>query len=176
MERKICHNKWYRNMNKIYFILFISFLIPFKYSIARESGISKEAIGLLKAEQPKVKWDTKTTVLSDFTCDGITDSATVGYENGKAVWIGVVPGGDGKAKTKPITMGFGINSMEQASFCSTPVEIDVRPIYCEDEDMGKLPGCKQIKGCSEFSMADNSCDSFNFYWDSNQSKLVWWRR
>jgi hypothetical protein len=160
----------------------ISFVLSIALAlIALDAGAKNlkqfdSAISKLHAVEPVVHWDVKTAVTSDVTCDGKSDIVIVGYEKNNIVWLGVILGGESNKEIKPITMSFTVNNENQASFCSVPVEIETQPIVCEDEDIGKLPGCKQVKGCSEFSMIDNACDSFHFYWDSTQKKLVWWRR
>ena len=137
---------------------------------------TENVIAMLNSAESKVKWDVTSAVIADVTCDGKPDAAIVGYENDKVVWLGVVIGGKKDIVLKPITMSFTVDSRNQTSFCSIPVHIEVQPISCKDEDIGTLPGCKEVKGCSEFSMIDNACDSFHFYWDSSKKGLVWWRR
>jgi len=36
--------------------------------------------------------------------------------------------------------------------------------------------CKPTKGCHSFTVIDDECDSFNFYWDSSRRTLAWWRQ
>ena len=147
------------------------------FSVVAQDKITNDIpISILSAAKPMVNWDAKSAVNADVTCDGKVDTAVVGYEKDEAIWLGVVSGAVGNKPTKPVTMRFLVGKETQDSFCSSPVEIEVQPIGCEDDDIGALPGCKEVKGCSEFSMIDSSCDSFHFYWDSSKKKLVWWRR
>lgn len=158
-------------------IIFLALSLMFSTQTFGETDKNADhSILILHAAEPTVAWDAKTAVESDVTCDGALDTAIVGYEKNNIVWLGVVLGGQGNDVIKPTTMSFTVNSENQASFCSVPVHIETQPIVCEDEDIGELPGCVQVKGCSDFSMIDNACDSFHFYWDSSQNKLVWWRR
>jgi len=119
------------------------------------------AIKALQATNQKVNWDAKTAVVDDVTCDGIPDTVIVGYEQ-DAIWLGVVPGTKSDKLGKPTTTRFFLGKQTQDSLCAAPVRIEVYPIECEDEN-GSLPGCKAVKGCSAFSLIDDSCDSFHFY-------------
>ena len=134
------------------------------------------AIAVLHTTKPAVAWDAKTAVSADVTCDGKPDTVVIGYEKKEVVWLGVVPGSDKNRASSPITMSFLIGKHTQDSFCSIPVQIETGPIECNDEELGALPGCKRVKGCSDFSMVDTDCDSFHFYWNSSRKKLAWWRR
>jgi len=133
------------------------------------------AINALQQAKHEVKWDAKTAVVTDVTCDGVPDTLVVGYEKG-AVWLGVVPGPSASKSAKLITTRFSVGKQTQSSFCAVPVRIETEPTECEDEEFGVLPGCKRIKGCLAFSLVDDSCDSFHFYWDSSRKVLTWWRR
>jgi len=133
------------------------------------------AIKALEEAKHEVKWDAKTAVVADVTCDGVPDTLVVGYEK-DGVWLGVVPGPNAGKSAKLTTTRFSVGKQTQSSFCAVPVRIETDPIECEDEEFGALPGCKRIKGCLAFSLVDDSCDSFHFYWDSSRKKLTWWRR
>lgn len=139
---------------------------------AQDKKTTDAAISALHVAQPKVNWDAKTAVSADVTCDGRADTAIVGYDRNEAVWLGVVSGNS----KYPVTMKFLVGKHSQDSFCSIPVQIETHPIDCEGDEGETLPGCKKVKGCSDFSLVDNSCDSFHFYWDSTRKKLAWWRR
>jgi len=143
---------------------------------AQDLKATDSAIAVLRTTKPEVNWDAKTAVSADVTCDGKADTAIVGYEKNEAVWLGVVPGSDKNRASRPVTMRFLIGKHSQDSFCAVPVQIETHPIVCDDEELGALPGCKRVKGCSDFFMVDNACDSFHFYWDSSRKRLVWWRR
>ncbi len=132
------------------------------------------ALKALRKAQPSVSWDEKTTVVADVTCDGSPDTLLMGYQPDK-VWLGVVHGVKQNDAARTETFSFSIGKHTQDSFCSMPIRIETAPIDCEAEE-GALPGCKPVKGCREFSLADDSCDSFHFYWDSARKRLTWWRR
>lgn len=143
---------------------------------AQDLRTTDSAIAILHAAKREVDWDAKTAVSADVTCDGNADIAIVGYEKEQAVWVGVVPGSDKKRVSKPVMMRFPVGKHSQDSFCSVPVQIEAQPIECDDEELGALPGCKRVRGCSDFSIVDHACDSFHFYWDSSRKRLMWWRR
>jgi hypothetical protein len=143
---------------------------------AQDQKVTDAAISILHAAQPEVEWDAKTAVSADVTCDGKSDTAIVGYVKSEAVWLGVVAGNNDNKASKPVVMKFLVGKHSQDSFCAIPVQIETHPIDCDGDEGETLPGCKKVKGCSDFSLVDNSCDSFNFYWDSSRKKLAWWRR
>jgi len=151
------------------FFCFLSFV-----AIAQDLKATDSAVSILKAAQPKVTWDAKSTAFSDVTCDGKTDTIVVGYEKEETVWLGVVYGNKTNLVAKPVTMSFRVGKHSQDSFCSVPIQIKTYPINCSG-DGETLPGCIKLKGCSAFSMVDNTCDSFHFYWDSSLKELQWWR-
>lgn len=144
------------------------------YAYAQEPAALATAANVLREANSKVAWDEKTAVVADVTCDGKADTAFIGYE-GDMVWLGVVPGSKQNKPRKSMTIRFYVGKHSQDSFCAVPVRIEAYPIECENED-GNLPGCKPVKGCSGFSLVDEACDSFHFYWDSARSSLTWWRR
>jgi len=143
-------------------------------AIAQDLKATGSAISILKVAQPTVTWDAETTTLVDVTCDGKADTIIVGYEKDEAVWLGVVYGNKNNLVSKPLTMSFRVGKHSQDSFCSVPVQIKTYPINCSG-DGEALPGCINVKGCSSFAMADNTCDSFHFYWNNSLKELQWWR-
>jgi hypothetical protein len=148
--------------------------------LAGQAGLSTAAgpsagIKALREVKREVNWDAKSAVVADVTCDGVPDTVVVGYER-DAVWIGTVPGTRSNKPAELTTTRFSIGKQTQDSFCGVPVRVEAYPIECEDEEVGALPGCKRVKGCSAFSLVDDACDSFHFYWDSSQKALTWWRR
>jgi hypothetical protein len=115
--------------------------------------------------------DIKTAVIADVRCDGKPDAIMLGSE-GEKVWVGVA--GDSDSRHTPITNSFVVGKQSQDSFCSIPKRIEVASLDCDTGD-GTLPGCKKIKSCQSFSVVDDDCDPFNFYWDSARKTLRWWR-
>ncbi len=133
-----------------------------------------DALNDLRNSGFSANWDANTRVVADVSCDGMADTPFVGYEKG-AVWLGVVLGSKSPIDRKILAMRFGVAKDDQGSFCATPVKLSASPMKCRTED-GPLPGCRQVKGCSALSMADDACDSFHFYWDDSRKSLTWWRR
>jgi hypothetical protein len=131
------------------------------------------ALIMLRASNPNVQWDAKSAATADITCDGIADVFVVGYDN-TSVWLALVPGLKDGNLAKPIVAQFPIDAGVQNGFCAKPVRIEVEPLDCEGES-APLPGCKPTKGASSFSLVDDACDSFHFYWDSERKELLWWR-
>jgi hypothetical protein len=129
------------------------------------------AVSALREAQPSVRWVEKSMIAADITCDGKPDRVAIGYGKDKSVWVGLIPRGG-----NPITMRFSVGKESQDSLCSIPVRLETSELTCSDEEMGDFPGCKEVKGCSAFSVVDDSCDSFHFYWNATDKKLVWWRR
>ncbi len=161
-------------MRRLAFLLGIATVLISVCAVAQQQSSPRSAVDALKAARPNVAWDSKSSVVADVTCDGRADAALVGYE-GNMVWLGVVPGASERNTSVPLTIGFPVGRHSQDSFCAVPVRIEVSPLECRNED-GALPGCKPVKGCSAFSMVDDACDSFHFYWDSSRNTLTWWRR
>jgi len=150
----------------------IAILCAFSASaVAAGETASASAISTLRKAQPSVRWDEKSVVVSDITCDGRPERIAVGYGKDESVWVGFIQRG-----ARPITMQFPVGRHSQNSLCSTPVRLETSSLVCSDEEMGNLPGCKEVKGCSAFSVVDDSCDSFHFYWNTSRKELVWWRR
>lgn len=158
-------------------ILVICILLAATGAVRPEMSLGQETtqtpLEILRSKAPGAMWDEGISVRADVTCDGVADVVMVGHETNVA-WIGVVPGLSSE-QSEPIASSFPIGTHSQGSFCSKPVKIEAYPITCEDED-GALPGCQPVKDCQAFSVIDDACDSFHFYWDSDQKRLTWWRR
>jgi hypothetical protein len=152
---------------------FIVSVSLFAVGLAHADSRLAAALKVLHSTNAAVTWDAKGAKVADVTCDRVADTIVVGYES-KAVWLGIVPGSKSTHVGEPITIRFSVGEHTQNSFCEIPVRISIYPIDCENDE-GPIPGCKVIKGCSAFSLADDACDSFHFYWDSSRKSLTWWR-
>ena len=137
---------------------------------ALASGRDDFMAALLRARSD-VRWDRSTLVEGDFKGDGIVDAAIVGYSNsGLVLAVGTA------AKPSKIQyLNFGINAGEQAAICAAPARLLVVPLSCEQDDVGKLPGCVASPHASGLTIDDNQCDPINLYWDHDQRRLTWWR-
>ena len=131
------------------------------------SGAPYESVGSVK-----VQWDEKSAAVADITGDGLADVIIVGYDD-NSVWVALVPGMKSNKLGKPTIQQFFVGQA-QSSFCAKPVHIELYPLQCEG-DSGPLPGCKQVRGASEFALDDDSCDPIHFYWDQKKKTLRWWR-
>jgi hypothetical protein len=132
----------------------------------------KQAKDILRGAAPQATWEDSLTLKADVTCDGQEDVVVVG-RGADAVWLGVVE--KSKPTAAPLAVRFAIGAKDQGAFCGKPKKIEKTEISCTNEG-GKLPGCVPVKGCSAFTVVEDSCDPFHFYWDSERQSLTWWRR
>jgi hypothetical protein len=128
------------------------------------------ALEVLRYSYPSVNWKAESSKVADVNCDGKPDTVVLGSQKDDAA-VGIVWGTQ-RAPAQLFT--FPIGKHMQNSFCSMPTNIEVSPLDCESDE-GTLPGCKQYHACKAFSVVDDDCDSFHFYWDSSRKTLVWWR-
>lgn len=128
------------------------------------------AVTTLKKASPSTGWTTDSAIVADVDCDGKPDTLIFGSE-AETVVIGIVPGSRSR---KPQVIKFPRSSHTQDGFCAAPVRIETSPLEC-DSSVGPLRGCKPIKSCRAFAVADDECDPFNFYWDSSSKTFRWWR-
>ena len=129
-----------------------------------------DALIELRKTHPTVKWRSQPIAIADVLCEGKPGTVVLGSGKNDVV-VGVV---SGLRQHKTEVLSFPIRSQTQNGFCGVPVRIKVYPRDCET-DLGALPGCKPIKDCRSFSVIDDECDSFNFYWDSSRRAIRWWR-
>ena len=135
-----------------------------------QTSKSVASIDALRHSHPTITWDTKSAKVADVNCDGKLDTIVLGSEKNNVV-VAVLSGAPSVA---PSLFTFPVNQHTQDSFCSVPKRIEISPLDCASDE-GTLPGCKQYKGCRAFSVVDDDCDSFHFYWDSSRKTLAWWR-
>jgi len=149
-----------------------SFIIVALLAASANAQVSKtdDMVSKLQKSHPEVSWNSKSAILADVTCDGKFDAVVLGSQKDTVV-IGVVSGAH---PDKVQLLSFPIRRDTQDGFCAVPKRIEASPMDCETGE-GPLPGCKPVKGCKEFSVMDDECDSFNFYWDSSRKSLAWWR-
>ena len=128
------------------------------------------AIKNLRKLQPDIQWNEKSAVIADVNCDGKRESIVVGKQKSDVV-VAIV---SGQRQDKSDLMSFPIDSATQNGFCGVPVSIEISPLDCASNG-DALPGSKPVQGCQQFSVVDDECDPFNFYWDSAHKRLAWWR-
>ena len=152
---------------RIHRVLLCLFLSVFGASIHAQKTTGP--IDVLRHSRPSTSWDSASAKTADVDCDGKPDTVMLGSDKGKVV-VGVVWG----THKQPQLFVFPIRRDQQDGFCVAPKRIEVTPIDCESDE-GSLPGCQATKGCKAFSLSDDECDPFNFYWDAARKKLAWWR-
>ena len=128
------------------------------------------AVSKLRKTNPAVNWNRKSAISGDVNCDGKPDTVILGSEKDSVV-VGVVSGAE---TDKPQVFSFPISGDTQEGFCASPTRIELFPLDCSSGE-GALPGCTPIKSCQSFTVTDNECDPFNFYWDSSHKTISWWR-
>lgn len=153
---------------KVSTILVVVLILP---GFASAQAKSQVAATTLQKSNAAVNWNVSLAQTADVDCDDKLDTVMLGSEKGKVV-VGIVWGSPAK---QPQILMFPLDSGRQDGFCSNPNTIKISPLSCESSN-GPLSGCKVRLGCKEFSVLDNQCDPFNFYWDSSRSTLAWWRQ
>lgn len=131
---------------------------------------AEQALAALKKAHPEITWNEKSEVSADVNCDGKPEVIVLGSEKDQVV-VAVVPSENSE---KQQLLRFPTRSSTQDAFCAIPTKIHLSPLDC-DSDEGPLSGCKPTKRCKEFTVVDDECDPFNFYWDASRKKLAWWR-
>jgi len=141
-----------------------------------QNAIDPKILDALRKAAPGASWDDPLSAVADVACDGNQDTIVVG-RRADVVWLGIVPTAKGRNSRKPITMSWPIgHPIGENAFCAKPVHLDVYPLKCQSPDgSGDLPGCKPVKGCQGFSIYDEECDAFLFYWNSRKGSLALWR-
>lgn len=149
----------------------VGFVLALGLSIAAPTSAADSAITKLDAvAKSHVAWNFKKARFADVTCDGLTDTIVFGTGQ-NSVWVGVVPGGGGRAEV----LRFAAAGHSQDAFAGPPIRINIFPLSCFAEDeKDHLDGCKPVRKCKEFSI-DNEADPFNFYWDNRNKIIRWWR-
>lgn len=128
----------------------------------------------LKQLKPEAVWDTRSAVSMDIDCDGQPDLAILGRAPDRlfvAFFHGPV-----KAGMRPEILYFAPGH-DQENVCSLnarvePASLDYDPV---EQEAGELPGFRRSAQCKAFTLADQECDSFNFYWNHDSGRLNWWR-
>ena len=129
------------------------------------------AIGTLQRFDTTATWNLGSAKTADFDCDGQPDIVMLGSEKDKVV-VGVV----WATRTRqPQVLKFPVGRTSENGFCSKPAKLEVLPLDCRTSDGSPLPGCRVASGCKAFSIPNSDCPAFNFYWDSSNGGLAFWR-
>lgn len=142
---------------------------------ARASSESEgqAAAASIAAAKPLTKWDQATLVSGDFNGDGRRDWAMVGYK-GAGLELAIRIAGVKGRKTRTQFLAFGIGASIQAAICEAPAKLQVDEQFCSPMDEA-LPGCRPSKIANSLNLSGGDCDSIHLYWNSDTSRMEWWR-
>jgi hypothetical protein len=120
-----------------------------------------------------VRWDPASVVKADVDCDGVKDTAQLGYI-GKRVRLAVTLGAT--QTTQFLEFGLG-DSMAQDSLCGTDAALEVEDMdYDLIEAFGENPeGFQQSKICKGLRLMGGECDSMHIFWNHVTKSIDWWR-
>jgi hypothetical protein len=131
----------------------------------------KDALKLLLASMPDVRWDPESAVRADFDCDGLPDEAFLGRKEGK-IFVGVVLSG----AAQPEVLEFGIGPVSQSNICSGPGKLVIESLdYDPAAEVGQVEGFARSRRCKGLVLSDGQCDSFHLFWNHKKNYLDWWR-
>ena len=121
-----------------------------------------------------IEWDNQSVINEDIDCDGIKDTARIGY-TGDDVTVEVSTSTNNNVSS----LTFGLDDPNrQDALCSrmatfTTIESDTGALI---EIFGEAPaGYKSKKGCFDLDLAGGECDSINLFWNHETNSLDWWR-
>lgn len=163
-------------MTKIHKIVLIALLFlcffPFPDVESAEKG---DRVFLFASKRMKnVTWDKKSIIAIDINCDGSKDYAIFGKSK-QGVTVALVVG-PFTEKSRMESFKFFVGESRQDSLCVLPARLEIEALdYDPTEMVGHLPGFHRSKKCNGFCLADNTCDSFHFYWNHQTNTLAWWR-
>jgi len=122
----------------------------------------------------EIKWDESSTVRADVNCDGIPDTAKLGYIENR-VRLTVIFGGDSMS-SQSIEFGLGMSDYQDA-LCGTDAKLSIEDMdYDLIEIFGENPGgFEKSKTCSGLNIRAGECDSMHIFWNHNTRHINWWR-
>lgn len=152
-------------------MLFLSFF-PFPDVESAEKG---DRVFLFASKRMKnVNWNKKSIIEIDINCDGSKDYAMLGKSK-QGVTVALIVGPFSE-KSRMESFEFFVGKPRQNSLCVLPARLKIESLdYDATEMVGQLPGFRRSKKCNGFCLADNTCDSFHFYWNHQTNTLAWWR-
>jgi hypothetical protein len=146
------------------------FLLSSATVVIAQNPAPRISIESLQRLRSTTTWNSQSAKVADVDCDSKPDTIVLGSEKNKVV-VGI---SWGEVNKQPQVFVFPIRRDQQDGFCVSPRKIAIEPLDCQSDE-GTLPGCRAVKGCKAFSLNDDECDPFNFYWDFLHKKLAWWR-
>lgn len=142
------------NYMRIFILLALSWLLPSAYA-------------------EDIKWDESSVVKADIDCDGLLDTAKLGYIRNR-IHLSVTFGAN--RATQTIEFGLG-ESGYQSSLCGTTAVLTVEDMdYDLKEILGENPeGFKQSETCKGLNVSAGDCDSMHIFWNYKTKHINWWR-
>ena len=125
------------------------------------------------AHADDIKWDESSVVKADIDCDGLLDTAKLGYIENR-VRLSVTLGADGSTQSIEFDLG---KSDHQDSLCGSNVVLKVTDMdYDLKEAFSENPeGFQQSKTCHGLDVSAGDCDSMHIFWNHKTKHINWWR-
>lgn len=121
----------------------------------------------------EVIWKEASSVSADINCDGIPDTAKLGFlDNYVRLLVTINPDGPSQF----IDFGLGMPSQQDAPCGRDPVLTIEYMDYDLVEIFGENPeGFKRSKTCKGLNINAGECDSMHIFWNHETNHINWWR-
>jgi hypothetical protein len=135
------------------------------------SSNKQEALRLLLASRPDIKWDLKSALNADIDCDRAPDKIFLGRAAGK-IYVGVVRA----AIKEPEILEFRVGFHAQDGICQEPAKLGIESLdYDPADEIGELDGFRRSRRCKGLLLSGGECDPIHLYWNYNVKHMGWWR-
>jgi hypothetical protein len=131
-----------------------------------------EALHVLSAAEPEVRWDAKSEIHGDFAGDGFADRGFLGHAKGR-VFVGLVRASTRKAEV----LDFAVSRGVQEAICSEPAKLRAENLDYDPQAEGQdLEGFQRSRHAKGMVLSDGECDPIHLYWNHKSGHLAWWRQ
>jgi len=122
----------------------------------------------------EINWAQTSLIKVDVNCDGIKDTAIIGYVDSDVI-VKVNLAGESKHHS----LKFGLaDAARQDALCGNQADLTAHESNASNlmEIFDELPeGYKVGKGCFDLNLKGGECDSINIFWNHKTNTLNWWR-
>jgi hypothetical protein len=126
---------------------------------------------VLSDTRPGVRWDVNSALRFDFDCDGRSDHAFIGRNEGR-VYVGLVRA----TGQRPEILEFAVSGSIQAAICAEPATLMIESLdFDPTADYGKIDGFRRSRTCVGLELRGGECDSIHLFWNHEKQHLDWWR-